>query len=410
MSSIERFVYDRVKNNPEIKQLLKFVYQATFSVQGRWREKRPDRMTIKRGAFFGFHDKSPWSDDNSLLIAHRTQGVGNENESELGRIDLMCFEGSDWTSEAKIGSTSAWNWQQGSQLQWLHPGGDVIFNDFVDGVNVARVVSKSGKERCVLDYPIGAVSSARNVVASFCFERFGRSMQGYGYDFGGGRVSPINGDVFLVLDTNSEIHNAVEGADVDQWLPENQGGFFSHAIFSPSGNKVAFMRRFYEKKKRLRSHLFVLDLHTNVIQKVPFTGMVSHYTWIGEDKVLAYASCIHDGFFIYDLDTKQCAELSNLMGTYDGHPHAASGGKLLVFDKYPNRNRLKALSLLNLETEVRRELGTFFLPMKFWAEKRVDLHPRISKDGRFVCVDLVDGGRRSLGLIAVDDWAGAKAK
>lgn len=410
MSRIEGFIYDRVKNNPELKQFLKFVYQATFSLQGRWRETRPERITVKRGAFFGFHDKSPWSNDNSLLLAHRTKGTGNEDEFELGRIDLMCFEGSDWTGEVTIGSTLAWNWQQGSQLQWLNPGGDIIFNDFVDGINVARVVSKSGKEERVLDYPIGAVSSARNVVASFCFERFGRSMPGYGYYFGERRVSPIKGDVFLVLNTNSDIQNLLEGRDIDQWLPESQSGFFSHAIFSPSGRKVAFMRRFFEKNKRLRSHLFILDLDTNATQKAPFTGMVSHYTWIGEDKILAYASCPNDGFFMFNLCTEECADLSNLMGTYDGHPHADGSGHVVVFDKYPNRYRLKQLSLLNLDTGVQRELGTFFLPMKYWAEKRVDLHPRISKDGKYVCVDMVDGGRRSLGLISVEDEDAGLAK
>ena len=69
--------------------------------------------------FFGYYHESPLSADGCYLLAHRVTFDGREvdaaDRAEVGLFDLR--DGS-WRT---LGSTAAFNWQQGSMLQWLGP-------------------------------------------------------------------------------------------------------------------------------------------------------------------------------------------------------------------------------------------------------------------------------------------------
>ena len=89
------------------------------------------------GYFFGFHDKNPWSYDNSKLLAHRFDVEKSTSQLEKGPIDVGYFEDCEYHV---IGVTNAWNWQQGSTLQWAGNTNKVVYNDIEQGKCVARIV------------------------------------------------------------------------------------------------------------------------------------------------------------------------------------------------------------------------------------------------------------------------------
>ena len=78
--------------------------------------------------FFGYYDKSPLNISNDKLLAHRVSFDGRDVQdgdiAEVGYFNLLTGE------FVKVDETLAWNWQQGSQLQWLPPEFDeeIIYN------------------------------------------------------------------------------------------------------------------------------------------------------------------------------------------------------------------------------------------------------------------------------------------
>lgn len=59
-------------------------------------------------------------------------------------------------------------------------------------------------------------------------------------------------------------------------------------------------------------------------------------------------------------------------------------------DTYPRgSDRLQTPHLYHIKSGRRIDLGHFHLPKVYTGEWRVDTHPRLSRDGRLVCIDAV---------------------
>jgi len=91
-----------------------------------------------------------------------------DDRGDIGVIDLK--EGNKWT---KIGETTAWNWQQGSRLQWRPKSDEIVWNDrSEDGKHyVCRVYNfRTGKRR-TLPRPIYDISPDGSTALTHDFER-----------------------------------------------------------------------------------------------------------------------------------------------------------------------------------------------------------------------------------------------
>lgn len=401
---MEKLIYDLVKDRPWLKDQLKRIYQGVFSMVGRWHEIVPDHMIIRSNCFFGFHDKSPWSVDNELLLAHRFEGVGNEHELASKALEIVIFSGDEWTQSRLVATTHAWNWQQGAQLQWKDD--NILFNDFVEGECRAVEIDRFGNVLKTHPYAVAAVSPTDKAMATFCFKHFGNVMPGYGYDFdGAGARSNIEPDTLLIVDDNGSLQTRLTGDTLPAVVLEEQltgTPFISHALFSPSGSKLAFMRRLAVPGRRRRSSLYIYDREVKSVKRVPFKDMVSHFCWLDDEALFAYANTDQgDGYYHYQYETDAVTSYASLLKSVDGHPHADATGRQIVFDSYPDKKRLQRLAVLDLESASVMELARLYSPMKFWDGKRVDLHPRMRADGQFVCVDCSTPGVRSLATLPV---------
>ena len=403
LKSIEEAVYDRIKDNVRLKNGVKWIYQLLFSTLSRSKIDTELSLTERPQAFFGFHDKSPWSEDGSLLLGHDVLGDGTDERWRQGHpIGILLFSSSHWRHSTRIAETRAWNWQQGAQLQWMGAGREIVFNDFREGMCAGVVVNlNTGRER-LLKYPVAAVSPDGERYASICFETFGRAMDGYGYAFEAtGSASPVEpGTLICCTRKGSERHIAL--TDIPTRLEpcrDLEGvDFFSHCLFSPEGERLLFLRRQSRPNRRLRSELFSLDVEEGSVQRIEFEDMVSHLTWLGSEKILAYASTQEggDGFYVADAISGEVVPWPPHPHGRDGHPHATPDGGKLVFDSYPDRTRHQSLYLWEKGDDHPRKIARLFSPMKFWGTSRVDLHPRIRADGEFIAFDAGYNGRRSL--------------
>ena len=80
--------------------------------------------------FFGYYNKSVWDRSNRYVLANKVDVMVKDTQIDdalkIGFYDLK----DETNTFNKIGSTTAWNWQMGNQLQWLDGlnGRQVIFN------------------------------------------------------------------------------------------------------------------------------------------------------------------------------------------------------------------------------------------------------------------------------------------
>jgi hypothetical protein len=404
MEKVESYVYELLKDNVHVKNAVKWLYQGLFSSWPGPRKETDLKLNTRPEAFFGFHDKSPWSADGELLLAHTFEGKGVGNRWKKGAsVDVSVFQGMDWRERVSVGTTRAWNWQQGSQLQWLGEDRRIVYNDFRDGACVAVVQDLDSGMETLLPHPVAAVSPDGGRYASVCFETFGRAMPGYGYAFEWtGATSPLRPCELIVGRVEGGQELEISLADLGSHLRSGEEAegvdFFSHCLFSPAGNRLLFLRRQSIPNRRLRSEMFCVDLKSHSLQRMAFQNMVSHFTWVSDDSVLAYANTESggEGYYIADAETGTVSNCTSRFNDRDGHPHATPGGDRVVFDTYPDRRRYQRLFLWEKATEQSRVLARFYSPMKFWGTSRVDLHPRLRPDGQYVSFDASFDGVRSL--------------
>ena len=87
------------------------------------------------------------------------------------------------------------------------------------------------------------------------------------------------------------------------------------------------------------------------------------------------------------------------MATGDGHPTVY--GEWIAFDTYPDKSRMQHLYLYHIKTCELFPLLELYHGLKYTGECRCDLHPRFSKDGRYVFFDTVYLGKRTLCYIDI---------
>ncbi|GAG53746.1 unnamed protein product [marine sediment metagenome] len=209
----------------------------------------------------------------------------------------------------------------------------------------------------------------------------------------------------LIIFNKESVEQVIDGRAIpclSQMKIEDERSFISHVAFNEGGAKIAFLRRNKRPGRRLLSALYILDRKSGVVKRIPFIDMVSHYCWIGDRNILAYANDEDgQGFFVADVESGTLEAVSKELGTVDGHPHSDRLGRRILVDSYPDKFRLQRLSIWDWDSKKRIDLAHLFSPMRFWGRFRVDLHPRIREDGAYACIDCSMNGVRSLATVSL---------
>ena len=90
-------------------------------------------MKIEGNVFTGYYDVINLSANDKFLIYHKVKFI-----DRMPKADdpcELCMTNLETGKEIKFGTTTAWNWQQGSRLQWLGPNYNrsISYNKFKDG-------------------------------------------------------------------------------------------------------------------------------------------------------------------------------------------------------------------------------------------------------------------------------------
>lgn len=386
------------------------------------RNELPPTRAITHGPghhWFGYYDKLQFDPTSRFVLGMRVdfehRSPTGDDEIKIGMVDLE--EKDRWI---ELGTSRAWNWQQGCMLQWV-PGANrtVIWNDREKDRFVSRIMNIDSRETNTIDHPIYSLNPDGKSAITPDFRRIGDVRPGYGYaglpdPFGDQLVSDRTG-IFSVDLVTGKAELIVSLADVARrgTIPNEEAGikhYFNHLLFSPTGERFIALHRWrYVNGSRLTRMVTAAPDGSDIRMVIP-NGYASHFIWRDGKHILSQSkNWLGEknwaNFLFEDQDGGgkiQGVGLGVLNGS--GHISYLPGNKWILNDTYPQgTKRLQTPHLYHVSTGRRIDLGSFHLPAVYTGEWRVDTHPRFSPSGRLVCIDApVAGQGRQLHLIDIE--------
>ncbi len=359
--------------------------------------------------FFGYYDKCPWSADGGRVLAMRAE-FQDRAPTVDDRLMLGVVRLSDLRFEP-FAQTSAWNWQQGTMLQWL-PDGEVIFNDRDSGGRLISVICdpSSGRRR-ELPRAVYAVHPGGHEAICLDYHRLQSLRPGYGYrpaadinaltrapdDVGLWRLDLRTGDEQLIL-------SIAEAAQIECPAAPEAAHWFNHATYNTDGSRLCFLHRYADELAQAgkwRTRLFTLRSDGSGLYLLNGRGMTSHFAWRDPSHLIAWTWKAGPdgenlaGYWLMTDESDDATWVGKDVLTRDGHMTYSPDGRWLLTDEYPSGPaREQPLLLFNPRTGARAELGRFAAPLS--GELRCDLHPRWNRDGTAVCFDSAHSGTRQV--------------
>ncbi|QDV25147.1 hypothetical protein [Aureliella helgolandensis] len=369
--------------------------------------------------WFGYYDKLQFDPTNRFVLGmqvdfeHRSPTVNDT--IKIGMVDLQ--DDDRWI---ELGESKAWGWQQGCMLQWI-PGSDseIIWNDRIGDRFVARIMDVKTRETRIIPHAIYTVSPNGKEAVTADFRRINDVRPGYGYvglpdPYADDLVPNDSGIVRIDLTTGEGIP-ILSIADVARTgsIPNEQFGikhYFNHLLYNPDGSRFVVLHRWrYPNGSRL-TRIVTATRDGEDVRIVCDNGYASHFIW-RDNRHLLSQSRHFDGnegwgnFLFEDVDGGgDVHEIGRGVLNYAGHLSYLPGNKWILNDTYPTgKTRMQTPHLYEISSGRRIDLGHFPLPPIYTGEWRVDTHPRLSRDGKLVCIDSPheDQGRQ-LHLIDID--------
>ncbi len=403
--------------------------------------------------FFGYYDKCPWNKKGDRILMHRTNFVDrfpNPNDhAEIGYISPN--GGSEFV---KIADTTAWNWQQGSQLQCLSDEEKVVYNDRQEGQLITVILDLVTCEKHIIETPIYTVSPSGRYALSLNYARLFDMRKEYGIsgleDRWHNVLCPEDDGIYIIdlqTGTTKLIISIAQAAAVD-YYPMGEGAkhWVNHMMFNPSGRRFCFLHRFLRGDKIMHSRLLTANLDGSDLRLL-FKGMVSHYSWKDDTAILTWAGkrkilgdvkrkpslfmmrarrclkpiyyamgkprilmqkVIGDSFYIIEDKVNGTVErfaFGKLAS--DGHCTFSPNRKWILTDGYTDSMNRLPLFLYDIHKEAVLEIGRFPTPKALHGPLRVDLHPRFNRDGTKICIDSAMDGSRQMYVIDVSEVIGS---
>lgn len=414
MNWIESVVYKVVRGNPTIKNFVRNTYQSFFDLLPRKKEYIRYSMDFREGYYFGFHDLQEMSADGTKLLVQQLsfdlRMPARDEKEKVGWMDL--------DSDGKLGQfhmlaeTAAWNYHKGCRLQWLDDD-RVIFNTAMDGKTVSEIIRLENGDVQYFGYPMDTVSHDALCATSFSYERLEHCMHGYGYPYSDDSFmdtdAPAETGLFLINLKDGTRELAVPLSMLANGSPEEfREGYMhyvTHSEFSADDRYVSFLHRWRRRTgtdlKRW-TRIMVYDRFSGNLIELPTQISGSHYVWNSRNQLIA--SCVIDGkscHVLFDMkDPGAYKVISPDVLNSDGH-QSFVGDDIFITDTYPDKFRMAKLYRVNIIDGKTELLASLYSPARFQSSTRkghiaCDLHPRVSRDGRYVLFDSCRTGKRGI--------------
>jgi len=362
-------------------------------------------VSLPTTIFFGYYNISPWN-----ILGDLTFIVLNDRHLLPSRKNIaqIYIKRHNNINPEIVGSTNAWNWQQGCMLQWFS-NNQVIYNDYNKKTNklVSVILNIDNKAKEYIPFPIYSLSKNRKFALSLYFDRLTKLRPDYGYiyqkevqlksDNEDGLVYiDIEKKEFFLLKSIHEIYSFNKNRSMNNALHK-----INHIELDPTDSKALFLHRWFSNGTKF-TRLMTIDILSKELSVIHGDKMVSHCCWLSSYEILSF--CFYPGFgnryVIFNIKTGDHIILDKLPHV-DGHPSKSPTSEWIVTDKYPDKQRMSSLYIYNLITKELILIGKFYQPPYFVKTNRIDLHPKWSPDGSKIAFESGHSGRRNLYYIDV---------
>ena len=409
MNKIESLVYNIVKSNPKLKLELRNLYQSIFDLIPDKPNYFRNKSICREGYFFGFHDISPFSFDDKLLLANKLL-IPLRMPLKNDALSVGYFKGVNLDQFVEIDKTFAWNYHKGCRLQWVGDRNEIIYNCFENKLNskIYNIIDKSFKH---INWPIDSISPNGKYATSFSYERLQRVMPGYGYIHEDesflNQDTPDSTGLFLIdIENNSRelliSLKKLANLDIESSM-QNSIHYVTHTLFSPDNKYIAFLHRWIKDDVTKRwSRLIVINIDNSRLFISPTNEMVSHFVWGKDNSILAYCRINNiDSHVIFKDQTMQDYQRV-AYPTLNSDGHQSFGNKdLFITDTYSDKRRYAKIFLVNKNNNSIQKIVEVKSYKKFQSKDAYkhwacDLHSRFNRRGDMVCFDSVHTGKRAL--------------
>jgi len=380
----------------------------------------PPVRAITRGPRFhwrAYYDKLLTDPSDHYVLCNEVDFEGRSpTPDDVLRVGMVDTQNNDRWIE--LGTSRAWNWQQGCMLQWV-PGSatEVAWNDREGDQFVSHILDvKTGKRR-TLPHPFYCLSPDGTWAVVPDFRRLNDTRPGYGYvgipDPGSGISAPADTGIWRVdLKTGAQrLLFALEDVakipfegPADLAFTAESKHWFNHLLINTDGTRFFFLHRWRQKGKGgFITRAFTASSDgTDLYTLIP-SGKVSHFVWRDASHITAYAGHPQTGdwrFCVFEDKGRNVDVFGEGVLAGDGHVTYVPGTKneWVLNDTYPDKQRLQHPHLFHLPTRRRIALGHFLSPKEYAGEWRCDLHPSCTRDGRNVLFDSPHNGGRQVYL------------
>ena len=369
--------------------------------------------------FFGYYDVPAVDPTTGRHLAHRVgfrdRPPTADDEAELGYVSLN----GDGTFTV-FASTRAWNFQQGSMLQWVGDGsGRVFYNEIAPGAAGYRGVLldlDSGKKKYT-DRALADLSGDGRWGLAVDFDRLHDFRPGYGYalrdDPRQSELHPEDDGVWVCnLATGRSklvLSLAALHDHVGSLSPFMQGKLLvNHLTFNPSASRFVFLLRNFPLPdppkipgSRWRTTVLTAARDGSELRILVPSGYASHYHW-RDDTTIVFHCDGPQGRQLYEItDTPEpgFTAIDPEFFLRDGHCSYSADRRWMLYDSYPDNNREQHLYLYDLKERRGWTIGSLQSEAVPIIDLRCDLHPRWLPDGRLGFDSTHEGFR---GIYVVD--------
>jgi hypothetical protein len=370
--------------------------------------------------WFGYYDKLQFDPKSRLVLGMRVEFEGRSPKAD-DRIRLGVIDTGDGDRWRDLGSTSAWNWQQGAMLQWI-PGSpdEVIWNDRAESDFVAHIANVRTGKRRTIPSAVYALSPDGRWAITTDFRRLNDVRPGYGYagiaDPNRDRALPEDAGIWRVdLATGKKtlLISVAQAAAIQPYKggePKDAKHWFNHLLVSPDGKRFIFLHRWRgpEQGTSFATRMFTANADGSEPYVLDPYGKTSHFVWRDPAHVIAWAwhPSHQQRFYLYRDRTEDVKVIGKDVMTVNGHCTYLPGNRWILNDTYPDKDRNQNVFLYDTKTGARHELGGFHSPAEYTGEWRCDTHPRFSPDGHKVCIDSPHAGGRQMYLLDISSIVG----
>jgi hypothetical protein len=318
-----------------------------------------------------------------MTVNFQNREVQPSDRAEIGYFDLA--RGNRWTS---IGTSTAWNWQQGNRLQWRPRSTEILWNDRADDGShfVTRAYDFRTHARRTLPRPIYVASPDGRFALTHDYAR----MKHGGTNYVGipdpveGQAAPAATGIWKMdLDSGkSELIVTLKRMS-EIAFPGGYTGDTDLYIFregwNPSGSRfLAFLKNSSRPTLTQGWSISADGRDIRFLYDQP-----SHHVWRDDDQVLE-----GNRFMLHrdDGHTRTSIKLADVPENCDPTFLPSPHGDWILADTYPLANGYQYLFLFHVPTKLYVPLAK----LKNTAQPgihRVDFHSRASHDGRLVSFD-----------------------